>query len=131
MRSIKWHDWGWQYGVPFVVLAGGFVMTMLIANLAFGAEDPDFLYFLVIAPVLALLIGLIMKPDHVWIVPVLIVIAALITAGITNGVGHALSISLSLFGLVGVPLTLLIWLGKALRSRLGDTHSRNSQVPTA
>ena len=135
MKAINWRPWGWQYLVPFLVLVGGFLLTRWIADVAFGAADVEILYFLAIAPVLAVGIGYVMKPDHVWVVPALVVVASLVTAAIVESFGHALSITVNFVGLVGVPLTLLIWLGKGIHSRWGDlrhiTPSKGSGIHSA
>jgi hypothetical protein len=123
MKMMNWRDWIKPYALPLLILAISVPLTLLIGIYVFGADDPDFVWVLGVGPVLAFLIGTIARPAHVWVVPLGVAILWLVGAAFGRGVDVVPEMVLPVLLIIGLPLTVLIWLGKTFGGWLDTRHA--------
>ena len=117
-----WRRWAWRYALPVAALAATAPLTRW--SVGDDRNGEILLRTFVVAPVLAFLIGLLVRPACVWVVPavsVLIEWAGVVVNEAQNpadnsAVGGFVFVVL----LMGLPWTVLIWGGRELGQRLGS-----------
>jgi hypothetical protein len=121
MRTQNWRTWLWQYALPIVLLSFPPALPGLFYTEAeVDAGDADgamLLAYYVAQPVLALLIGVLMRPARLWIAPAVAIVLSWIVIILAEGIGNVEVEQLgALAFLVALPQVVLIWLGKSFRN---------------
>jgi hypothetical protein len=106
----EWQEWLWQYVLPFVVIVASLARPLW----EYDGAAPVLVWLFSSAPIMLFLSGLCCRPARVWIVPLGVILVFWVN-GIVNlgNDGFALLVPLAI--LLGVPLTLCVWAGKAVR----------------
>lgn len=131
MTTILRRTWFRHYLLPIVILTASWPLTIIIGSQVFGMDDPDILWVLVLGPLMAILIGALARPPVSLVAPMSAVILILAFVLVSQGSGRASELALPIAGIVGVPLTILIWLGKQARIRYDDRRSKASHSTVA
>ncbi len=131
MATATWRRWAWQYALPVLALGAGALLTRWLIHDDRTGEV--LITTFVVAPVLAFLIGLLVRPARVWVVPaitVLLVCVEVVAGEIQNPAETSAGMGLffAVF-LVGFPLTVLIWVGREVGRRLGSLVTGTRHEP--
>jgi hypothetical protein len=129
MKTLREHTWLWQYVAPTVILVLSSFLTFVIGTQVFGLDDPDIFWILVVMPFAAFLIGVFFLPERSLVIPLAYVATALLVAMFTRGIGDALAMVPAMLLVFGVPIWLLILLGKKLRPWLENTFVSRHDKP--
>jgi hypothetical protein len=126
MKTVDLRAWGWHYGLPLLIFVASIPVILGIGELT--GDDLDFLLFFGVFPMLSLLVGLLFRPPHAWVIPAIVLVAFLAVAswsmyvldqGPTQKPDPAAFVLLFVF-VVGLPMTVLIWIGRSLREAYFD-----------
>ncbi|HEY7034697.1 MAG TPA: hypothetical protein VH482_25385 [Thermomicrobiales bacterium] len=120
MERGYWRAWVRPYGLPVLFLLGslGFMFVFW--------DDPDMVWALFVAPALAFLSGLVLRPAHAWVAPAAVaglVFAASVAADALgliepefSGLKFALAILVVLVLAVAAPQAFCTWAGREIAS---------------
>ena len=118
MERANWRAWARPYGLPTLLLLGslGFMLAMW--------DDPDMVWALVVAPALAFLSGLVLRPAHAWVAPATVaglIVAASVAADALDliepefsGLKFAFAILAVVVLAVALPQTVFQWAGRTV-----------------
>ena len=120
MEGMKWRAWARPYGLPTLLLLGSLGLMFVFW------DDPDVVWIFFVAPALAFLSGLVVRPAHAWITPAAVagVIAAASLAAYALGLivpGRSAPefvvgmLVIAAFA-VALPQTFLVWAGREIGS---------------
>jgi hypothetical protein len=130
MERVPWRKWLWQYVLPIVILQLSFGLTFLIG---LGGGEPDVFWAVFIMPILALLMGVIFRPEWTLAVSVGFVfvlwVPIFFLPGATDPAVGVVGAFFVLLALVGLPMWLLVWLGKRIRPWLEGTFFSRHDKP--
>lgn len=115
MKAVNWQSWMWQYLLPIAILVLSVPLTYLIADGVLGHEDPDIFWVLVIAPIIAFLIGFVVRPKITWVIPIVAVVMFEVAVAAGRGIDAAAETSFAVVALLGLPMWFLIWAGQRAR----------------
>jgi hypothetical protein len=128
MQIEHWRNWLWQYVLPAVVLSFPvWIPGLFYTEAELDAGDADgvmLISYMVALPAIALLIGILIRPVHAWISPV---VALLLSWVVIVGWGSSNGDVGPLFGMVffiALPQVGLIWLGRMFGNWAEPTISR-------
>jgi hypothetical protein len=124
MKTLHWRTWAWEYGLPTSLLVGSLVVMSIVW------DDPAGWWAMVVGPIVAFGSGLIARPPHVWVAPVVVTtlfcVAAFVSAALgtldyelTTAKWVAATLAV-LFIAVALPQTFMIWMGKLLGTMVAD-----------
>ena len=131
MKRFKWRTWLRPYILPFALMALSFWMVVLIGAEFLGAEEPDMFWLFVVMPVLSILIGFFIRPANVIVVPIAFTLMAILVSFSTQGIADALAMAGLIVLVFGLPMTLFIWLGKAISSLVDAKVFHDGDGPRA
>jgi hypothetical protein len=129
MKTLDLRRWIWQYVLPIVILVLAYALTYLIFVEWLGHEAPNVVFLLGIAPVVAFLIGFVVRPHSTVVIPIVALVAWEVAAVISMGLSHALGILLPTIALLGLPLWFLIWTGKRIRPWFDEYLESRRRMP--
>lgn len=115
MKKLEQHKWLWQYVLPIAILVLAVTLTLLTGALLFGARDLDIFAALVIMPITAAIVGIIFRPERVLVVAAAAVVLWEIPIFLSRGMDGVVVTIIPVILLVGLPIALLLWAGKAAR----------------
>jgi hypothetical protein len=117
MERTKWRAWARPYGLPTLLLLGSLGVMIVFW------DDPDMVWALFVAPALAFLSGLVLRPAHAWVAPAAVaglIVAASVAADALgliepefSGLKFALAITAVVVLAVALPQTVFLWAGRA------------------
>jgi hypothetical protein len=120
MKRTKWQAWARPYGLPTLLLLGSLGFMFIFW------DDPDMVWGLFVAPALAFLSGLVLRPAHAWVAPAAVaglIFAASVAADALgliepefSGLKFAVAILAVLVLAVALPQTAFLWAGRTVSS---------------
>jgi hypothetical protein len=130
MTTIDWRVWTRQYVLPFAILILSVAVTLRIGT-AIGHGDIYFFWMIAVAPIIAFLIGFVARPANALVIPVAVVLFWEAVIVLNRGFADAAATLLPVTALIGLPLWLLIWLGKKARARYDVRRDGMEHTPAA